>query len=272
VNGTGPRYERFTPSERAQHALLIFSFSVLALTGLPQMNPDQRLSATLIGALGGIEGVRIIHRVAATLLMVLCVWHLVEVLYKLYVRRVPLGMVPGLQDLRDAQGALRYNLGIDRERPRMGRYTFEEKAEYWALLWGTLVMIATGFMLWNPIATATALPGQFIPAARAAHGGEALLAVLSIIAWHMYGVHLKHFNRSMFTGYLSEQEMLHEHPLELERVQAGLPYGEPSAEEVARRRRNFLPVAIVLGALLGAAIYWFVTFEQTAIATLPPPR
>ena len=108
----------------------------------------------------------------------------------------------------------------------MGRFTFEEKVEYWSLLWGTVIMVATGFALWNPIATARFLPGQWIPAALAAHGGEALLAVLAIVVWHGYGVHLRHFNRSMFTGSLSEAEMRQEHPLELEERRADPTGGE----------------------------------------------
>ena len=261
-------YERFTRSERGQHALLILSFSVLALTGLPQTNPDHRLAAGFIGLLGGIEVVRIAHRVAASVLMLLCIWHLIEVLQKLYVRRVPLGMLPRLQDAWDALTALKYNLGLSKNRPHMDRYTFEEKAEYWALLWGTVVMVATGFVLWNPIAATALLPGQFIPAARAAHGGEALLAVLSIIVWHIYGVHIRHFNRSMFTGRMSEEEMLHEHPAELEKIRSGLPYGEQSVEILKRRTRIFRPIAAILTAVLLAVLYWFVTFEHTAIDTV----
>jgi len=178
-------------------------------------------------------------------------------------------MLPRLQDAWDALTAFKYNVGLSKIRPHMDRYTFEEKAEYWALLWGTVVMVATGFILWNPIAATALLPGQFIPAARAAHGGEAVLAVLSIIVWHIYGVHIRQFNKSMFTGRMSEKEMLHEHPAELEKIRAGLPYGEQSAEVLKRRSRVFLPVAALVAVLLLAALYWFVTFEQTAIETLP---
>ncbi len=89
--------------------------------------------------------------------------------------------------------------------PQMGRYTFEEKMEYWAFAWGAIIMGATGFMMWNPISTVKFLPGEVIPAAKAAHGGEALLAVLAIIIWHMYGVHIKRFNKSMWTGKMSEK-------------------------------------------------------------------
>jgi cytochrome b subunit of formate dehydrogenase len=269
VSELGPRYARFTLSERLQHGFLIVSFSLLALTGLPQISPDQRIAAAIIGALGGIEAVRIIHRVAATMLMAVGAWHFVEVLGKLYIFSVPLGMLPTLKDLRDVREALAYNLFVGRERPKMHRYSFEEKVEYWALIWGTIVMVATGFMLWNPIATAKLLPGQVIPAARVAHGGEAVLAVLSIVVWHMYSVHIKQFNKSMFTGHLSEKEMLHEHPLELEAIQEGTPYGEQSRDIVDRRRHLFLPLAALLTIGLAVGLYWVVTFEQTAIATLP---
>jgi hypothetical protein len=129
-------------------------------------------------------------------------------------------------------------------------------------------MIATGFMLWNPVATARFLPGQWIPAAQVVHGGEALLAILAVLVWHFYSVHLRHFNRSMFTGQLSEHEMEHEHPLELERIKAGKARPVVDTAVLARRQRVFLPVVGVVAALLLAGIYWFVTFEQTAITTV----
>jgi hypothetical protein len=72
----------------------------------------------------------------------------------------------------------------------------------------------------------------------------------------------------MFTGRLGEHEMEHEHPLELERIREGKagPAADPLA--VARRQKVFLPVAGVVAVLLLAGIYWFVTFEQTAITTV----
>ena len=99
-------------------------------------------------------------------------------------------------------------------------------------------MIATGFMLWNPIATARLLPGEFIPAAQVVHGGEALLAILAVLVWHFYAVHLRQFNRSMFTGELSEEEMEHEHPLELERIKAGKAEAAADPAVLARRRAD----------------------------------
>jgi cytochrome b subunit of formate dehydrogenase len=265
-----PTYERFTRADRIQHAVMVASFLVLAVTGLPQkfIFLDNRLLDEIIDALGGIEAVRVIHRLAAVTLMLVTAYHVIDVAHRVLVRRVPLYMLPRYQDVVDALQSVRYNLGLAKGRPRMDRYTWEEKVEYWSLIWGTIVMIATGFMLWNPVATTRFLPGEFIPAAQVVHGGEALLAILAVIVWHFYSVHLRHFNRSMFTGVMTEPEMEHEHPLELERIAAGhVP--EPDRAAIERRGRVFRPVAAVIGALLLAALYWFITFEQTAITTLP---
>jgi hypothetical protein len=139
--------------------------------------------------------------------------------------------------------------------------------EYWAFVWGTVVMVVTGFMMWNPIATVKFLPGEAIPAAKAAHGAEAVLAVLAIIIWHMYGVHVKSFNKSMFTGKMSEEDMLHEHPLELADIKAGV--AERPAEPVVLRKRQqiYLPIAAVITVVALGALYGFVNAEQTALTT-----
>jgi len=160
-------------------------------------------------------------------------------------------------------------IGLIDEHPKLTKFNHGEKLEYWAVVWGTAIMIITGFVLWNPIVAAQLLPGQFIPAAKAAHGGEALLAVLSIITWHIYHVHIKHFNKSMFTGRLSRHAMAEEHPLELADIQAGQQAGPIAPTVLRRRRRIFMPFAVLISALLLGGLYIFVTFEQTAITTVP---
>jgi len=263
-------YERFRRSDRVQHAAMVISFLVLTVTGLPQkyIYLNSRYLDDLIDLMGGLETVRLVHRWAATALMLVTVYHVLAAAHRVVVRRVSLSMLPRYQDVVDGLQAVRYNLGLARERPRADRYTWEEKVEYWSLIWGTVVMIATGFMLWNPVATARFLPGQWIPAAQVVHGGEALLAILAVLVWHFYSVHLRQFNRSMFTGHMTEHEMEHEHPLELERIKAGTAHAAHDPLVIAKRQRLFLPVACVVAALLLAGIYWFVTFEQTAIETM----
>ncbi len=152
----------------------------------------------------------------------------------------------------------------------MPRYNFMEKAEYWALLWGLIVMALTGLMMWNPIATTNFLPGDFIPAAKSAHGGEAVLAVLAIILWHFYNVHIKHWNWGMIKGTISRSEMAEEHGEELEAIESGkLP--EPVSPAVQRQRLAFfIPSAAVVSLALLAVTYYFLTFETTSITTIPP--
>ena len=263
------QYHRFNIFQRSEHIILLLSFTVLAITGLPQMYAQQPWATAMILGMGGIETVRIVHRVSAVLLILGTIYHFVAVAYRIYVKRVALTMLPGMQDVKDGLQALGHNLGIVKNAPRMGRYNFGEKVEYWAVIWGTVVMVITGFMLWNPIATTSFVPGEFIPAAKAAHGGEALLAVLSILTWHVYHVHVKRFNRSMFTGYISREEMEEEHALELEEIERGWGADEPAPEKVRQRQRVFAPIAAIITVALLIGLYFFVTYEQTAITTVP---
>jgi cytochrome b subunit of formate dehydrogenase len=256
--------------QRVQHWLLFISFTTLGLTGLIQKFISADISIWLIQALGGIEAVRIIHRAAAILFGLDTIYHVIELGYKIYVERGELTMLPGLKDMKDAIQAFGYNLGFSKTPPKMGRYTFAEKAEYWALMWGGLVMGLTGFMLWNPIATAKILPGVFIPAAKAAHGAEAILAVVAILIWHVYHVHIKHWNPSMFHGKISHVEMEEEHPLELDKIRAGVGKPLPEQKVLAKRKSIFIPSATILTAVLLVGLYYIITFEDSAITTLPP--
>lgn len=269
-NQQQPRYLRWSIASRIEHWVFITSFSILGLTGLVQKYAESPVSISLIRLLGGIETTRLIHRIAATVMMIVVVYHLGAVIYRIYVKRTRFSMLPSMSDIRAAIQAVGYYLGLSKHPPQQGRFTFEEKFEYWAVVWGTVVMAATGFMLWNPLATARFLPGEIIPAAKAAHSGEALLAVLSIAIWHMYHVIIKHFNRSMFTGYMSEEEMLHEHPLELADIKSGLTPVPPDKKTFRQRMRIFAPSYGVVAVLLLVGIYLFVSFEDTALATVPP--
>ncbi len=268
--GKERKYLRFSLSDRIEHWLLFVSFSTLALTGLAQKFSNNGLALWFIETLGGVENVRLVHRAAAVMMMLETIYHLGVVGYRIFVRRDRLTMLPGVEDVRAAIQTLLYNIGLRDAPPRQGRYTFEEKAEYWALVWGTIIMGLTGFMLWNPIATTKFLPGQWIPAAKVAHSSEALLAVLAIIVWHVYGVHIRRFNKSIFTGEVTEEELIEEHPLELAELKAGTAQRPADPQVVARRRRTFFLGYGVLAAVMFVAVYFFVTFEESALATVPP--
>jgi len=264
------KYLRFTISDRIEHWVQMASFTVLGFTGLIQKFSEAEISVALIAFLGGIEAVRIIHRIASIGLMLGTIYHLGAAGYKYYVKRSRITMLPTLRDVTNAWGIFLYNLKMRKSKPQQGRFTFDEKFEYWAFVWGTVVMGLTGFMLWNPIVTAKILPGIFIPAAKAAHSGEALLAVLAIAIWHFYNVHIKHLNKSMFTGYLSEHEMVEEHPIELADIKAGIAEIPQDPAEVAKRKRIFFPVYSVFAVGMLVGVYFFVRGEETAVTTVPP--
>ena len=261
---------RFSVFQRIEHWLLFASFTTLALTGLPQKFPLVGISDFMIGLMGGIEVVRIIHRMAATIFLLESVYHLVAAGYKLFVLRMKATMLPGAADVTEAIQAVLYNLGIRKEQPKAGRYNFAEKLEYWAMVWGLLMMGATGFILWNPILSSTVLPGEIIPAAKSAHGYEAVLAVLAIIVWHFYNVHLRHWNWSMFNGKQTREEMEEDHPLELADIDSGAASVRPALVAQKKRSTIYFPIAGVVVLALVFGVYKIITVEQTALTTIVP--
>jgi cytochrome b subunit of formate dehydrogenase len=266
---TAKEYLRFSLVQRLEHWVIVISFTVLAVTGLPQKFAGDGWAETMIAWLGGIENVRVFHHAAAAILLLAALYHGVGLMYKVIVQRVRWTIYPQLQDVFDAINAVLYNLGMRKDAPRYDHFSFGEKFEYWALVWGTLIMALTGFMLWNPIITTRFVSGDVIPAAKAAHGAEAILAVLAVLVWHFYNVHLKEFNKSMFTGKLSAHEMQEEHALELERLEHGEMGLAPDQAKLRQRRRVFVPIAAVVSLALLFGIFLFTTAETTAVSTVP---
>ncbi len=263
-------YVRFDWTQVLEHWVLMIAFTALALTGLPQRYSDTAWAKAIADLFGGVGMLREVHHLFAIVLVLLCIFHAVSVGYRIFVLRTPLYILPRWKDLRDLIRTISYNIGLAKSRPQFDRYSFVEKLEYWAVIWGTAIMVLTGFILWNPIWFTSFLPGEFVPAAKAAHGYEAILAVLAILTWHLYHVHIKHFNKSIFTGKMSEEELAHEHPLELERIKRGeVPTPEPQA--VRRRRWIFLPAATVFALLMLFGVFYMVTVEQTSIETVMLP-
>ena len=214
-------YVRFALSQRLEHILLMISFSMLCLTGLPQKYATLGLSQGILNAFGGIENARFVHHIFAVLLIVESLYHALVVAYELlFTRPRPLSMLPGLQDVRDGFASLAYLLGLRQEKPRFGRFDFKQKVEYWAMIWGVVVMGVTGLLLMFPVIATRYLPGILNPVAKVIHGYEAVLAFLAIITWHLYNAHLGEgvfpLDTSIFTGKISHARMLEEHPLELE--------------------------------------------------------
>ena len=126
------------------------------------------------------------------------------------------GMLPGLRDVREFGGTMAYNLGRTKSHPRYGRFSFVEKAEYWALVWGTGVMIVTGLLLWLRGPSVTLFGTTVVNVGRVIHLYEAWLAFLAILVWHSYGVVFKPGvypgNPSWITGTMPRHMYEEEHP------------------------------------------------------------
>jgi cytochrome b subunit of formate dehydrogenase len=262
-------YKRFNISQRLEHFFFLLSFSMLGLTGLIQKFSANQVSDGMIAILGGIDKVRIIHHYSAIVMMIVSGYHVLMLAYKVFVLHIHWSMLPVFEDIQHLIQDVAYFLGFRKQRAYYGRYNYAEKVEYLAVVWGTIIMGVTGFMMWNPLSTTRLLPGDFIPAAKAAHGAEAILAVLAIIVWHFYHVHVKHFNKSMLTGKLSHNEMMHEHPGELAQIETGQVDKTPAMRVLRRRQQVFFPAALVLTVAFGFGIYTFANFEVTAITTVP---
>lgn len=264
------QFPRFRLMARIEHIILLLSFTMLAVTGLPQKYPGVQISLSTIDLFGGIQQIRIFHRYFAFFLVLGTVYHLFTSTYRLFVKRERMRVLPRIKDVWDLRDWVLHNLGLKAEAPKMTKFNFGEKFEYWAVVWGTAIMVLTGFVLWNPIAVTNLLPGQVIPASKAAHGGEAVLAVTSVLIWHLYNVLFKHFNPSMWTGRLPRNQMEEEHMYELERLEAGgNPWPGAALSAPGHRKRNFLVASVILGALAFAVLVYLFTFEETAITTIP---
>jgi cytochrome b subunit of formate dehydrogenase len=177
--------ERMSRNQRIQHALLFTSFFVLAITGFALKYPDSWVA----GLLGFSEVVRRIgHRVAAVVLIGVGAYHVAYIFRNREGRRLFRDFLPRVTDLRNLCQTLLFALGRRPSPAANQRFSYAEKFEYLSLIWGTLLMAITGFMLWFPTLISRLLPRWWVDIAATLHFYEAVLAVLAIIVWHFYFV------------------------------------------------------------------------------------
>jgi hypothetical protein len=73
----------------------------------------------------------------------------------------------------------------------------------------------------------------------------------------------------MFTGNMTREEMKHEHPAELAEIESGKKPVLTTPAQLRKRQRIFYPFAAVVALISAVGIYSFVTFEESAISTIP---
>jgi formate dehydrogenase subunit gamma len=214
---------RFSLRQRIEHLTVMILFTVLVVTGFPQKFFEARLSHVIVNALGGLDRVRFLHRIAGILFAVATVVHVAVAGLSVLLRRSGLTMVPTKKDFRDSIQQIGWYLGLAKEPARFDRYDYRQKFEYWGMVIGSLVMVGTGLVLYLPIPFTRVFPGELVPVAFVAHSNEGLMAFLVVITWHIYNAHLSPdvfpFDTAIFTGKISRERMHHEHPLELARIE-----------------------------------------------------
>lgn len=223
-------FARFTRGQRWEHAVLIVSFTALALTGLVQKYRTEPISQQILATPEAVMTVRNIHHLFAVVLALQVVYHLGRAVYLLARRRMSAAMFPTWRDVRDAAQMIAYLFFLTKRKPKFGKYNFEQKFTYWFLFFGIGIMIVTGFIIWFPVQATSFLPGGIVPAAKLAHSTEAVVAVVFVIVWHFYHVHIERLNLSMFSGRLSEDLMREYHTAEYERL-TGQPVSDDSGEQ-----------------------------------------
>jgi cytochrome b subunit of formate dehydrogenase len=228
--GRGPYITRFGPVERITHALVIFSFLGLVITGVPLRFAYAAWAAPLMRVLGGPSSAAFIHRVCAAITFGYFFIHLASVARQFFTTKNKLSifwgpgsMVPQPKDIRDVIGMFKWFLGRGRQ-PRFDRYSYMEKFDYWAVFWGVAIIGGSGLLLWFPTFFARFLPGWLFNVATIVHGDEALLALGFIFTIHFFNVHLRPgkfpIDLVIFTGRARAEYFEEEHPLEYERDQA----------------------------------------------------
>jgi formate dehydrogenase gamma subunit len=210
---------RLTRNQRLQHWLLLTSFMVLVFSGFALQYPDSWL-AWLLGASEFWR--RIIHRVAALVMLVVGVYHLGYLALTTDGRGWVRDMLPRWKDVADVAQNFAYYLGLRDHKPKIARFGYAEKSEYWAVIWGTFVMGLTGLMIWFKLGIFAFLPRWYTDIALAIHYYEAILATLAIVVWHFYHVifdpDVYPINYAVLDGRVSEELYKEEHELDYERM------------------------------------------------------
>lgn len=222
------RVRRFSLIERLMHLGLILSFLTLASTGLPLKYSHTTMANWFVHNIVGFHTAALLHRIAATLLGIILIYHISTILYKKFsgnqkgLFRGPDSLVPSWIDFRDFFQHIAYFIGARRRAPDFGRWTYWEKFDYFAVFWGMIVIGGSGMTLWFPELFTRFLPGWAINAAHIIHSEEALLATAFIFTVHFFNTHLRPgafpMDEAIFTGYLTEERFKEERGLEMKEL------------------------------------------------------
>ena len=220
-------YRRFNTARIIEHLVQIVTFCILVATGLSQKFYSSDLSVWFILKLGGIDAVRIIHRIAGLIFSLGAAVHIIAAVIGIIVWRWQPSIIITKNDFTNAVHNIKYYLGIENLPAVSGRYNYNQKFEYWGILTGGLLMIGTGAVLLQPVFFTRFLTGELVPLAKVLHSEEALVVLLIIAGWHIYNnifsPEVFPLNVSIFTGDIPKERMVREHLNELAGIEGRTP-------------------------------------------------
>lgn len=230
----GEWFTRFVPFERFLHFLVVTSFLLLVITGMPLKFYYTDWAKALFHVIGGAESARALHRFGALVTFLYFGLHLASLACKawrgrkslrdpvdgrLHWKRLwgvlfgPDSMLPTMQDWRDFVAHNKWFFGKG-EKPQFDRWTYWEKFDYLAVFWGVAIIGASGLVMWFPSLFTRFLPGWILNVALIIHSDEALLAAGFIFTVHFFNTHFRlekfPMDTVIFSGRISKAEMLHE--------------------------------------------------------------
>ncbi len=281
-------YTRFTSFERFLHLLVVTSFLLLVLTGMPLKFYYTDWAKTIFNILGGAEVARALHRLGAIITFTYFGLHLLSLLKSFWRRRAevrnpetgrfelkriwdasfgPDSMVPSLQDWRDFIAHQKWFFGKG-PKPQFDRWTYWERFDYFAVFWGIFIIGASGLVMWFPKAFTAVLPGWLINIALVLHSDEALLAAGFIFTFHFFNTHFRiekfPMDTVIFSGRISKTELLHERKRWYDRLVAA---GRLEAHRVKDEWEARKPIARSFGFLffgLGLVLLALIAYAMVS--------
>jgi cytochrome b subunit of formate dehydrogenase len=240
---------RMDTNQRIQHLTLLISFITLVITGFALKYPDSWF-ASVLSFNETFRG--LLHRIAGGVLIAVGLYHVGYLFISAEGRRLTMAMLPEPKDALDARDTMRHYLGFNVSKPQFKRFNYAEKAEYWALVWGTMVMASTGLALWFKMQMGHMLPRWWLDVATAIHFYEAVLATLAIVVWHFYQVFfdpdIYPMNWAWYDGRMSVEHYQEEHGLDIETIRRSVDdeaveAGEPEPISAPAEAKEEEPVS-----------------------------
>ena len=218
------QYRRFNNLHIILHLLVITSFLLLSLTGLPLKFSNQAWAIALMNLYGGSANAGLLHRVGAAITFVYFGSALIMSINFLFIRKDikgnPLQRLFGpdslcfnLRDIFDVVAMVRWFF-FKGPKPTFERWTYWEKFDFVAVFWGMFAIGGSGLMLWFPELFGQFLPGWAFNVATIIHSDEALLATGFIFSVHFFNTHGRPEKFPMdfviFNGQIAKEEMIEE--------------------------------------------------------------